>query len=152
MRLCSPLMELMYGTLPPSLMAASTPACRAAGLAESIMSCVSVTLRTVAIEPEQVVDLVAAGDAAVDVEDVGAGRDLLGRQGLDELGVARLDGLADLLASPVDRFAYQQHDHYLHYDVTRDRPGNFGFLMPGSRILQSARRACQPSGRRGGGP
>src|SRR5450830_1691848 len=49
MRDCSPLIELMNGTLPPTSMTARTPASRAVGLAESTMSCMSVTLITVSM-------------------------------------------------------------------------------------------------------
>ena len=47
MRDCSPLIELMNGTLPVLSMTACTPASRASGLAESTMSWVSVTPATV---------------------------------------------------------------------------------------------------------
>ena len=80
------------------------------------MSCMSVTLITVSMSQSHVGDLVAAGDAAVDVEHGRAGLDLVRGQGLDELGVARLDRLGDLLARPVDRFTHQQHFDYLHDD------------------------------------
>ena len=80
------------------------------------MSCMSVTPMTMSMSHEQVGDLVAAGDAAVDVEQTGAGVDLILGQSLDELGIARLDRLGDLLARPVDRFTHQQHLNNLHDD------------------------------------
>ena len=109
MRFCSPLMELMKGTWPPSAMAASTPALKASGLAESTMRRVLETLRTVSMSHTHVGHLVAAGHAGVDVEDLGARLVLLSREALDELGVARRDGLAHLLTCTVDRFTHEQH-------------------------------------------
>ena len=109
MRGCSPLMELMKGTLPPLSMTARTPASSACGPAESTMSWVSVTLITVSMSqvmsatssPPATPPLTSSTDAPA--------VDLLQGEGLDELRVAGLDRLADLLARPVDRFTHQEH-------------------------------------------
>ena len=49
MRACSPLIELMNGTLPPLSMISLTPCSSTAALAESTMSCMSVTSMTVSM-------------------------------------------------------------------------------------------------------
>ena len=49
MRACSPLIELMNGTLPPLSMISLTPCSSTEALAESTMSCMSVTLMTVSM-------------------------------------------------------------------------------------------------------
>ena len=114
MRGCSPLMELMNGTLPPLSMTAWTPASRAVGVGRVDHELHVGDAHDDVDEPQQIFDLVAAGDAAVDVQQAGPSLDLVHGEGLDELGIARLDRLGDLLARPVDRFTHQQHFGYLH--------------------------------------
>ena len=125
MRACSPLIELMNGTLPPLSMISLTPCSSTVGAGRVDHELHVGDAHDGLDEPRHVGDLVAAGDAAVDVEHDGAGLDLIGGESLDELGVARLDRFGDLLARPVDRFTHQQHVHNLHDEYPDRMSGEY---------------------------
>ena len=105
-------------------------------------------------EPEKVFDLVAAGHAAVDVEDVRAGCDLIGRERL--MNSASRAWMASptclrvpLIDSPTNSMTTTSTTF-----VIRDRPRrpassrSVGLSLTRVRILQSTRRGCQPWRRR----
>ena len=155
MRGCSPLIELMNGTLPPASMMACTPASSALGLAESTMSCMSVTPMTMSMSQSRSATSSPPATPPLTSMQTGAGVDLILGQGLDELGIARLDRLGDLLARPVDRFTHQQHLNNLHDDYPGRTTVSICEVLcaeePGRRIrdgeeADGAGRAGRPDG------